>query len=147
LALYGPDHTRLTGVLRELHKLTCTNHTNNFVGEAWWAEGRGTILKIIRRDNAARILQAVVRARALFPRKGICEYVNDTDHPTALTLKQSPKGSYISKARGRYIDTKDASPEDGVEGSVHNVENIVHAASKLFAEGGDAFEYYLNESR
>ena len=147
LGVYGPDHSRLTGVLRELHKLTCTNHTNNFVGEAWWAEGRGTIMRLIRRENAARILQAVVRARVLFPRDGLCAYTHDPNDPWVVTAEKSGKALYISEARDRFVDTKDASAEDGVEGSVHNVDNIVHAASKLFAEGGDLFDYFLNESR
>ena len=34
--LYGADHERLADIVKELHALTCTNHTNNFTGEAWW---------------------------------------------------------------------------------------------------------------
>jgi hypothetical protein len=42
---------------------------------------------------------------------------------------------------------KDAKIDDDTGGAAHNVENVVHCASKIFAEGGEAFEYYLNESR
>ena len=35
----------------------------------------------------------------------------------------------------------------GGGGDVYNFNNIVHCCSKVFAEGGDAFETYLNESK
>ena len=32
-------------------------------------------------------------------------------------------------------------------GGVYNFDNAIQCCAKVFAEGGDAFEYYLNESK
>ena len=42
--LYGPDHSHLQGVVRELHGLTCSNHTHNLAGEAWWGSWRHSVV-------------------------------------------------------------------------------------------------------
>ena len=53
----------------------------------------------------------------------------------------------MHQVRRRVLDIKDVNVEDGTGGTVHDVENVVRCASKLFAEGGELFEYYLNESK
>ena len=41
---------------------------------------------------------------------------------------------------GGYTNTDD-------RGGIYNFDNAIQCCAKVFAEGGDAFEYYLNESK
>ncbi len=50
-------------------------------------------------------------------------------------------GFAIMTPAGSYKDAKN--DLDGV----YNFDNAIQCCAKVFAEGGDAFEYYLNESK
>ena len=61
--LYGPDHSRLQGVVREMHGLTCSNHTHNLAGEAWWGSWRQSVVAVIELQNAAWYLSRIWKLR------------------------------------------------------------------------------------
>ena len=61
--LYGPDHSHLQGVVRELHGLTCSNHTHNLAGEAWWGSWRHSVVEAMERQNAAWFLSRIWKLR------------------------------------------------------------------------------------
>ncbi len=47
------DHSQLQGVVREMYGLTCSNHTHNLAGEAWWGSWRQSAVDVIELQNAA----------------------------------------------------------------------------------------------
>ena len=151
--LYGADHERLAGVVKDLHALTCTNHTNNFTGVAWWEDkGKRFLIHAVARDNAAMLIQGVWSARKR--------------HRPAVRLRGVPRPYVDGAPAGRhYVSDYErdvarvrsgltlmtaATVDDfggAAGGGIHDVGNIVRCCSKTFAEGGDNFEYFLNESK
>ena len=61
--LYGRDHRQLEGVVRELHTLTCNNHSHNLAGEAWWGNWNQAITEAILHQNAANLICSVWQLR------------------------------------------------------------------------------------
>jgi hypothetical protein len=55
-SLYGRDHRQLEGVVRELHALTCNNHSPNLAGDAWWVKWNEAITEAILYQNAAKLI-------------------------------------------------------------------------------------------
>jgi hypothetical protein len=151
--LYGKDHDKLKGVVRELHVLTCTNHTHNLAGEAWWNPWKDCISEAIRRQNSARLIAGIWQLRkrhrhyhAGVPLRGM-RYVEVflgkqyKNYYAAVEEIRNKLTSFVPV--GGVTDQQYGSEVTGL----YNFSNAVHCCSKVFAEGGEGFENYLNESK
>ena len=53
----------VTYIVRELHGLTCSNHTHNLAGEAWWGSWRHSVVEAMERQNAVWLLSRIWKLR------------------------------------------------------------------------------------
>lgn len=142
--VHGPACERLRGVIRDLHKGTCQNHVHTKVGEVWWSEMRSKLSYLIRRHNSATLVQGIWRARRRYRAAG------------GVTLRFLParlRPEYKNaenKIREKITSLEPAGIDDdgaATGGGLHDWNNVIHCVPKIFAEGGEAFEYFLNESK
>ena len=153
VTLYGQDHEKLKGVVRELHVLTCTNHSHNLAGEAWWNPWKDCMSEAISRQNSARFISGIWQLRkrhrhfhAGVPMRGmhhVHKLLGKQHQAYHAEVAEIRKGLTPFVSVGGFNDQQHSKEVAGL----YNFSNAVHCCSKVFAEGGEGFENYLNESK